>query len=62
MIIVIISYLPIIFIAEGAKVNTKDNSWLTALHYCAARGHEVRMCICVPYVISSITYSILIIE
>ena len=25
----------------GAKVNVKDNSWLTALHYTAARGHEV---------------------
>jgi len=44
------------FIVKGAKVNTKDNSWLTALHYCAARGHEVQKCV----LIGVLTISVLI--
>ena len=31
----------------GGKINVKDNSWLTALHYTAARGYEVCVCVCV---------------
>ncbi len=28
-------------IQAGGKVNVKDCSWLTPLHYAAARGHDV---------------------
>ena len=42
-----VSFDCIIGYMTGAKVNVKDNSWLTALHYTAARGHEVCVCVCV---------------